>query len=569
VPPEGCTLTRAIEANARVKRSEIPIGDRLYDVVATPILKDDGSLDHVILVYIDITERHRALDELARSEARYRDLFENANDLIQIADCGGRLLYVNRAWREAMGYGAEELPGLTMDRVLAEACRSAYQDTVRAACEKRGGSVVAETVFVSKGGQQLQLDGNISCSGEGAEGKKLVRAIFRDVTQQRRMEEEIVKVQRLESLGYLAGGIAHDFNNVLTAVVGNINLAKLYEDRGFKVREKLEKAEKALLRAKNLTQKLLTFSQGGEPIRKRLVLDRFVADTAEMALTGSPVRLDFSAQEGLRVVMCDQRQIEQVLQNLVSNASHAMPRGGVLTVRCRNIGAEEARAYPLERGEYVAISIRDEGTGIPRENLGRIFDPFFSTKEGGMGLGLATAYSIAKKHGGLIRVESELGRGSEFTVFLPVASAETEEEKAEVAGRMQGGRILVMDDEEEILDLVKTFLEYAGYEVAIARDGAEAVRLYRDDMERGLPFDLFLTDLTVPGGMGGLEALQRIRTVDRDVLAVVSSGYSDDPVMSGYRNYGFSGVAVKPYRLETLSNLVGTLIGEKRERAGS
>ncbi|MBI5589384.1 MAG: response regulator [Deltaproteobacteria bacterium] len=376
---------------------------------------------------------------------------------------------------------------------------------------------------------------------------------FRDVTRQKKLEEELLKAQKLESIGVLAEGIAHDFNNILTMILGNISLAKMTAEPGGKVCNWLNEAEKASARAKDLTQQLLTFSKGGVPIKKVISLEHAIKYSMSFALRGANVKGDFRITGGFRTVEADEGQIIQALNNLIINAIQAMPDGGVLTIEVSTVVIESRDNLPLINGEYVKITLADQGAGIPAENLLRIFDPYFTTKQKGSGLGLAVTYSIIKNHGGHIDVESMAGSGTVFTIHMPASEEPveiTEIEESRIAGK---GRILIMDDEEMVREVGREILCHLGYDAETAGDGAEAIEASKNAKNAGKPFDVVILDLTIPGGMGGKEAVKRLREIDPSVKAIVSSGYSNDPVMADFCAYGFNEVMIKPYNVTELS----------------
>jgi signal transduction histidine kinase/ActR/RegA family two-component response regulator len=378
-----------------------------------------------------------------------------------------------------------------------------------------------------------------------------------DITEKRRIESELLKIEKLESLGVLAGGIAHDLNNLLTGVVGNISLARLYDNLADKDR-RLAEAEKSAMLIKELTQQLLTFSRGGAPILQTAAIGDLLKDSATFMLRGSNVKCEFSIPDELLPVEVDEGQMDQVINNLVINSKQAMPEGGTVRISAENtiIGAEPV--LPLEPGAYIKISIQDEGTGIAKKHLERIFDPFFTTKQAGSGLGLATSYSIIEKHNGHITVESRIGVGTTFHIYLPAspAGALIEEQKENEKPIMGDGKILVMDDEKHIRDLASDMLDKIGYKVITTIDGTEAIELYKEAMESGNPFDAVIMDLTISGGMSGKEAVQKLIEIDPEVKAIVSSGYSNDPVMADFGKYGFKGVVAKPYKIRELSEVL-------------
>lgn len=378
---------------------------------------------------------------------------------------------------------------------------------------------------------------------------------FRDVTERQKLVEERIRSSKLESVGILAGGIAHDFNNILTAIVGNISMASAEVAEGADPGPFLREADLACARARDLTQQLLTFAKGGAPIRQIALLSEVIRDSARFATHGSTARCECHIPEGLWPVEADKGQISQVIQNVVINAAQAMPEGGVIQITAHNLAEGEDRTVGLGPARYVRISIQDQGTGIRPEHLEKIFDPYFSTKQRGSGLGLATAYSIVKQHEGAITVDSRLGVGTCFQIYLPASDKLPARPPAgPVASPGPGsGRILVMDDERPVLNLLVKMLQKLGYAVIPALDGAEAVRLYAGAQARGQTIDAVILDLTVPGGVGGEQALKQLVALDPAVKAIVSSGYSNDRVMASYQEFGFQAVVPKPYGLESLA----------------
>ncbi len=395
-------------------------------------------------------------------------------------------------------------------------------------------------------------------------------AAFRDISERRKTEEDMLTVKKLEAVGILAGGIAHDFNNLLTAIIGNISFAKMLvppEDRTF---DRLAAAERAALQAKDLTYQLLVFARGDEGDRKTVSLGGLIRDSADFAMSGSNIQCDVSIAPDLSQAEVDASQLRQVILNLVTNAREAMPGGGTVEVRAEDVTLLPGELLPLEKGAYVKISVRDHGTGIPPEYLSRIFDPYFSTKEigarKGTGFGLAVCHSIVRNHGGLIKVESEVGKGTVFHVYIPAArrlvTAPVTRREVPLMGR---GKVLIMDDEEIIRLVSGNMLSHVGYRVSLAKNGEEALDAYKREMSAGEPFDAVILDLTVRGGMGGEETIMRLREIDPGVKAIVSSGYSRDPVMLDFAKYGFSGALPKPYKIRDLFDVLQYVLTEDKE----
>ena len=384
---------------------------------------------------------------------------------------------------------------------------------------------------------------------------------FRDITERKHLEEERLRYSKLESLGHLAGGIAHDFNNILTAILGNISLAMLEDSPGDGQQERLLRAENACQQARALAQQLLTFAKGGAPVKGVVSVAASIAASAAFACSGSQVRCESEFPENLRALEVDPGQIGQVFQNLIINAIQAMPNGGTIKISAANLSLGEVNQLSLRSGDYVKISIQDQGMGIPIEHLPKIFDPYFTTKQKGSGLGLATSYSIINHHQGHISVESKMAQGTTFHIYLPASDQKLvcalQQEKQAIPGQ---GRILVMDDEEMMREVLGKMLIKLGYEVKFAQYGAQAIEIYRQAREHGDAFNAVILDLTVPGGMGGKEAATQLLEIDPQVKVIVSSGYSDDPIMAEPQKYKVSAVIAKPYRVSDLSERLHKVI---------
>jgi PAS domain S-box-containing protein len=394
-----------------------------------------------------------------------------------------------------------------------------------------------------------------------------------------KMEEELLRAHKLESVGILAGGIAHDFNNLLAAIMGYVELAKSCVHPGDVVYQTLARAEKSCLRASELTKQLITFSKGGAPLRRWMSLPELLRDLCDRDLRGSNIRCDLSLPNNLWPVFADEGQLRQVVHHLLQNAMEAMPEGGVITVRALNRTVSEYDELPLKDGRYVAWSVEDHGVGITEENLTKVFDPYFTTKDRydtkGMGLGLAICYSVIKRHKGLITVVSEPGSRTSFTIYLPaaipegaaeaVAKGDTDRRDIVEGATVRKGRILVMDDEKIVRDLMKLMLDQLGYDVEIAKDGDEAIALYKNAKELSQPFAMVILNLTIRGGMGGEFAIKKLLQIDPHVKAIAVSGYIDDHVLMNFREHGFKGAISKPFTLEKLGNVLDNARSMKGE----
>jgi PAS domain S-box-containing protein len=506
--------------------------------------------------------------ELQEREEQLSTLINSMPDIVCFKDQEGRWLEANKADLELFQLKDVDYKG-KKDSELAEFTHPVYRDafllcehTDEEAWKKGSISRNEEKIPLPDGGHRIFDIVKAPLFTEDGERKGLI-VLGRDITEQKKMEEELLTARKLESVGVLAGGIAHDFNNILTAILGNVSLAKIFISDKNKALNKLEGAERACIRAKDLTQQLLTFSKGGAPVKKTASIGEIIKDSATFVLSGSNVRCEFHIPDDIWAVEVDEGQMNQVINNMIMNADQAMPEGGIISVRVENITIDAKDALPLQEGRYVRIEIEDQGIGIPREHLGRIFDPYFSTKSKGSGLGLASCYSIIKKHDGLITVESEMGVGTTFTIYLPATSKEIVQEREKAIERVAGReRILVMDDEELVRDVAGEMLKLLECEPAFASDGSEAIRLYKEAMESGEPYDVVIMDLTIPGGMGGKEAIKKLLEIDPAAKALVSSGYANDPVMAEYKKYGFKGVIRKPYKIEEIKRAINELLGE-------
>ena len=512
-----------------------------------------------------VTDRTRQLEA---SEKSFRTLAENAHDGILIINENGGTVYVNKMTADITGFSIDELQNMGIEKLIHPDELSEAREICRRRLEGIQDQGHHETVIVRKDGRHVPVE--ITCSRIIWHDKPSVMAIMRDISWRKKIEEEFLRSSKLESLSVLAGGLAHDFNNLLTGIIGNISLAMAYVAPDDKTYTLMSNIEKASTKAKDLTQQLLTFAKGGTPIKNLVVLGGVITDSATLALSGSHIRCNFSVPEDLSLVEVDEGQITQVIHNLVINAIQSCPRDGVINISAENCSITGEQNLPVRSGKYVMITISDSGGGILKENLSRIFDPYFTTKDGGSGLGLATVYSIIKNHGGLITVESSAETGTTFNIYLPASQKQLKAFPIKHIGEkpLSGkGRILIMDDEEIIRDTAGSILTTLGYEVDSATNGSEAIELYKKARLGRHPYSLVIMDLTIQGGMGGKETIKKLREIDPDVRAIVSSGYSDDALMSDYRKHGFSAVIAKPYRLSELSNIVSTVINKPEHKS--
>ncbi len=544
-----------------------PDGTAVWVSESVKIRQLDRGLFSLVGVAVDITPQRGAEEALAAEKERLAVTLRAMNESVITTDVAGIVQFMNPAAAALTGWSEVEAFG----RPVTDICRLESKRTSRPVqlpvAEVARGDLVADlpadTRLHTRRDQLRLVEG--CCAPIHAVDSKVIGTVLvlRDVTEQERLEQELVRATRLESVGVLAGGIAHDFNNILTAVMGNLTLAQLDVDPESQVAASLRSAEKAALRARDLTQQLLTFAKGGEPVRAAVQLEAVVREMTSFALHGSQVKAFFDLAPDLWPADADKGQIGRVVQNLVINAVQAMPNGGTLRIMARNDTLDGLSLPRLAPGSYIQIAITDSGEGIQMEHLARIFDPYFTTKQTGTGLGLAAVYSIVKKHHGHIDVESQVGQGTTFRIWLPALRGEVARSESRAPwdpGRMNG-RVLFMDDEQIIRDMATTLLKRFGLSVDCAADGAEAIAKYQAARDRGEPYDLVIMDLTIPGGMGGLAAVRQLLKIDPKVKAIVSSGYSSDPVLANYREHGFVGMVPKPYEVNDLSRVLREVLG--------
>lgn len=506
---------------------------------------------------IDIAERKKAEAALTTSETILQKVFEVIPDMVAVIDRDLHLIHSN--WQGGYEYVPEEI------RQSSPYCYDAYYPGRDRPCDDchtlevfRTGKPASNEKYNPRIGLvEVRAFPIFDDSGQVA----MVAEYVRNITEQRRLEEELRKAHKLESLGVLAGGIAHDFNNLLTGILGNISMARKNIAPHSKAVSRLDEAERAVARSQDLAQQLMTFSKGGAPVKKTAFIEQIVRDSAAFVLRGSNVKCEFVVAEDVWPVEVDEGQINQVINNLIINADQAMENGGIVRVCIENQVVTPRNEIPLKEGSYVRISIEDHGSGISDAHIHKIFDPYFTTKEHGSGLGLATVYSIIKNHDGFIGVESREGAGTLFLLYLPSsenAVPQPEVSKSDFAAG--SGKVLVMDDEELIREVACDILEYLGYGALACHDGKTAIKMYSEAMAAGEPFAAVLMDLTIPGGMGGQETMQRLLAIDPGVVGIVSSGYCNDPILSNYRQYGFSGIVEKPYSPDTLAKVLHDLL---------
>ncbi|MBU0968229.1 MAG: PAS domain S-box protein [Proteobacteria bacterium] len=541
------------------------IGDEVFGVLIGHTLQQRKFTDAEVSLYQTMANQAAVaiknamhLHSLAASERKFRSLFDSTHDAIMIYDLEGGLIGVNKVTCDRLGYSRAELLQMKPGQFVAPQYAALVPERMQKLKEVE--KAIFETAHVSKDGSVVPIE--LSLQRIEYENRPALLGVARDISQRKKREEERLRTQKLESVGVLAGGIAHDFNNLLTGILGNISLAKLSAEADGAIQKSLVDTEKAALRARDLTQQLLTFSKGGAPLKSPSSIVDIIRDSSSFAIRGSRSVCAYDFAENLWFINADRGQMAQVFQNLVINASQSMPAGGVIEIRGGNVELQKGDVPQLAAGKYVEIAVQDHGTGIAKMHKEKIFDPYFSTKQTGSGLGLAVVYSIVKNHDGHISLQSETGQGTTFTLFLPAILPEKQEEEPVddkvFAGR---GKVLFMDDEELIRDVAAQILLKLGFEPHLAGDGSEALDLYIKAWKEGEPFAVVIMDLTIPGGMGGREAMEKLLAIDPAVKAIVSSGYANDPIMANYAQFGFKGVVPKPFTVPQLSRVLHQVLG--------
>lgn len=510
----------------------------------------------LIVAVINILKRKVTEKKLKESEERYSSLFNNNNSaMLIIKPATLEILDVNPAAVEFYGWSYEDL----VNKKISDINTLETKDIITEISTIEPGRI-NHYYFQHRVASGEIKDVEVHSSVISQRSEKIIFSIIHDITEEKRLKQEIEKMDRIKSIGTLAGGIAHDFNNILMIIFGNISIAMEYLDENHRAYPFIEESEKALERAKRLTKQLLTFSKGGEPVKESLKLDLIAEDVASFDLSGSNVKAIFNKDKDLWSVDADKGQIQQVFSNLIINADQAMQSGGYLYFNFENSIVRPGEIQGLESGRYVVAEIRDTGKGMDSEILEMVFDPYFTTKSTGSGLGLTTTYSIITRHKGKIEVESRLGKGTSFRIFLPASDLLSEnsciEKKDKEICRLNKPKILVMDDEEMILTLVGEMLLELGCIHEVSRCGEEAVEKYGKEFHNGSPFDLVIMDLTIPGGVGGREAVKRILEIDENAKVIVSSGYTDDEIIANYGDYGFQAVMIKPYNMDSLNKII-------------
>jgi len=520
---------------------------------------EDGNFNSLSIIFNDISDQKRIEDEVRMIATATR----NANDCIFITDMEDKIIYANPAFLRTYQYESEQIFGksaaiLRSKNISPELLTEILQQTLE-------GGWKGEVLNVRKDGSEMLINLSTSLVRDDNGDAIAIIGIARDITHERQLNDELIKVQELEMIGYLARGIAHNFNNILTAIVGYISLAQISKDNEIKLTTNLAEAEKACSRARDLTQQLLGFSKGSGSLKRAASIKELIMDSATFAITGTNMECKFKIDDKLDTVEVDEGQISQVINNIVLNAAEASPKGGKITITAHNCSIKSRDNIALNPGDYITISIKDEGVGISNEHLTKVFNPFFTTKEKHTGLGLTTSFSIIRKHGGHILIESIVDKGSTFSIYLPISTktVETEKEKELLPKPVGGRKILIMDDERDVRTILGSFLESYGYEVDPAVDGEQALTIFKETFDNHLQnkeikkHDMAILNLTIPGGKGANEIIQDFKAIDPTVFVVLSTGHAkNDGIVKDYQNYGFQAVLLKPFDSHALNKIL-------------
>lgn len=536
-----------------------------------PMYDFKGNYTGSFAVVTEITELKETERNLADEKERLFVTLSSIADGVITVDKDDNITLMNKVAEDLTGWKSGEWIGKKLFEALILHISNDNKTRIVSSYDffikKSGNSSLREYILTSRDGYERIIEVKASNITDNYSIVVGIVIVFRDVTEKRRLEEELIKNQKIESIGVLAGGIAHDFNNILGGIMGNIYLARIMLNEYLiskDLSELLEDIEKACERAKNLTIQLLTFSTGGRPIKKLGNIKNLLVESVNFALTGSRVEREFHIDDEVYDVEMDEGQIQQVINNLVINAVQSMPEGGKIEVACNNVDMRAGDSPFAKEGRYVKISIKDNGVGISSENLKKIFDPYFTTKNSGWGLGLTTSYSIIQKHNGYFTVDSKINNGSVFTFYLPASDNKSSDTLLKDKYKItNSAKILMMDDDRFIRTNSEKIFLALGYKIIATEDGEKAIHIYKEELNKKKPFDIVILDLIIPGKMDGKKTMEELLKINPDVKVIVSSGYSMDPIMADYKKYGFAGVIAKPYQIEDITYLIESILRKK------
>lgn len=531
------------------------------EITASALKDAQGGIIAGIEVVRDLTSRRKTEEALHHAEQKFRSLVEHSLVGIFIFQ-DGMFPYINPKAADIFGYTQEEIIAIPLSGFIVEEDIGTAERNIQSLLSGEASVTHSFLRGRRKDGTIIELE------SEGTkteiDGKPAIIGTFLDITGRRKMEEELRKMHKLESLSAFAGDIAHEYNNILTAIIGNLALAKMYAKPGYEVHDVLIEAEKASLRAKDLTSQLLSFAAGGIRLRKVVYIRELLRDLVRLSVDPRSVSCELTVPDNLWSVEIEEGSVGQAINTLIRYARQTTPRDGRIKISAENLIISKSSALPLREGRYVMIAIEDQGNGISEVELKTLFDPFCMGNIKGSGLEFASAFAVVQKHHGHIIAESHFGMGTTFRLFLPALQEQqqltTESVTVQPAGK---GRVLVMDDEEIVRVVVERLLLQCGFEAELTKDGVEMLGLYRKAKEAGRPFEAVILDLVIQNGMGGKEAMNHLLQYDPEVRVVVSSGYSNDPIMANFMDYGFSCFLPKPYKLDELKRVMNKIVCSK------
>lgn len=516
--------------------------------------------------------KHKMETRLKMSEQWFSTTLKSIGDAIIATDNKGNVKFMNGIAEDITGWTMEQSGGKNLNqifKIINESTLEEIENPIEVVLRK--GSAVSSnshTLLISKNGNRVPIDNSASpIKSENGDIQGVVM-VFHDLTEKKKLQEKLMKKQKLESLGVLAGGIAHDFNNILTAVMGNISISMLSLNTDSVIFDNLSKAEKACKRASELSNQLITFSKGGSPLKKTINIAELLRDCVQLVLNTRDIKYTLDIKGESLKVQAQRSQLTQVISNILINSVESISTGGLIKISLDTVDLD-SDSEPGVKEKFIRISIEDNGTGIDKESIGKIFDPYFTTKNSGSGLGLAIVNSVIEQHGGSIEVDSNPGGGTKFTIYLPASDQQLVTESPYSSKLMTGrGKILVMDDEPQVRELTQNVLRQVGYEVQICSDGKEVIEKYVRAANSDSKFDLVILDLIVPQGMGGIETVEKLLDFDPHVSVIAMTGYTTNNIKTEYLDYGFKGFTQKPYDIKELSELVFSLIsaGQKEKQ---
>ncbi|MFC1523307.1 PAS domain S-box protein [Thermodesulfobacteriota bacterium] len=532
----------------------------------TPVFDKEGKLLHIDGLILNRTEEHEKEEILHRSEQRFKVLFDKAVSGINIIDMDRKILQVNESMEKMLGYLPGELVGMNVEEISVPEDEQRNLGYFKEMMAGTYDHFRMEKKYYRKDGTLLLGALTVTLIRDHEGQPEFIVGFVEDISERKQMEQEAMRARNLDSLGVLAGGIAHDFNNLLMVIFGNIDLAMDDLKPGDSVYKTLAEAAKSLEKTRRLTNQLLTFAEGGILSKSSISLDTMLKDSCDFIFSGSNIRCDFVKSDDLRQVEIDRDQIEQVIHNLLLNAKEAMPAGGRIRIGMGNISLQKGEIPSVAPGNYVRITVEDEGRGIPRELLPRIFEPYFTTKElsvdKGIGLGLAICHSIVTKHEGHLAVESEPNAGTTIFMYLPIIGKGFQESPPVLSDESVSvkRRILILEDDEPVSKMICKMFDRLGYETIVASEGDEAVRIYSEALLSGEVIHAVILDLTIRGGMGGAETMEKLLEIDPDIKAVVASGYAKNEVLIDFKKYGFKAGIPKPYSMKKIRAVMDDIL---------